>query len=239
MLLVGIDFKMFTLAGSQVSYGLCRKIHFHLHLRIRINRIEKFLQETFTYHHRKHEIIQFIILMDISEETAYHYSESISCNGPSRMFTAASRTEILPRYQDFTAISRVVQHKFFVQRTIRMVSPVTEQVITKKLLFTGGRFQETCRNNLVSIHVFQRQGYTSTCYDVKFLFHTFHSVYMNSLGSVITPVMAAAAAVNGLANKVRAPGPCRPSKLRLLVDTEYLPAGILSSFIAKQAEHPG
>ena len=31
--------------------------------------------------------------------------------------------------------------------------------------------------------------------------------YMNSLGSVITPVMAAAAAVNGLANKVRDPGP--------------------------------
>lgn len=61
----------------------------------------------------------------------------------------------------------------------------------------------------------------------------------NSLGSVILPVMAAAAATSGLASIVRAPGPCLPSKFRLLVDTEYLPDGILSSFIAKQAEQPG
>src|SRR3990167_4870815 len=50
--------------------------------------------------------------------------------------------------------------------------------------------------------------------------------------------MAVAAAVNGEANIVRAPGPCRPSKLRLLVETQYFPGGILSSFIPKQAEQP-
>ena len=32
-------------------------------------------------------------------------------------------------------------------------------------------------------------------------------IYINSLGSVITPVTAAAAATNGLASRVRAPGP--------------------------------
>ena len=58
---------------------------------------------------------------------------------------------------------------------------------------------------------------------------------MNSLGSVILPVIAAAAATYGLARMVREPGPWRPSKLRLDVLTEYLPAGILSSFIARQA----
>jgi hypothetical protein len=42
----------------------------------------------------------------------------------------------------------------------------------------------------------------------------------------------------GLASMVRAPGPCLPSKFRLLVLTAYLPAGILSSFIARQAEQP-
>ena len=55
----------------------------------------------------------------------------------------------------------------------------------------------------------------------------------------MTPVTAAAAAVNGLANNVREPGPGRPSKLRFEVDTAYFPAGILSSFIARQAEQPG
>ena len=47
--------------------------------------------------------------------------------------------------------------------------------------------------------------------------------------------IAAAAAVRGDAKMVRAPGPWRPSKLRLDVDTANLPAGTLSSFIAKQA----
>ena len=51
--------------------------------------------------------------------------------------------------------------------------------------------------------------------------------------------MAAAAATSGLANKVRAPGPCLPSKFLFEVLTAYFPAGILSSFIAKQAEQPG
>ena len=38
---------------------------------------------------------------------------------------------------------------------------------------------------------------------------------------------------------VLAPGPWRPSKLRLEVETESFPAGILSSFMARHAEHPG
>ena len=62
---------------------------------------------------------------------------------------------------------------------------------------------------------------------------------MRDLGSVILPVIAAAAATSGLARSVLAPGPCLPSKFLLEVLTAYLPGGILSSFIAKQAEHPG
>src|SRR5664279_2844692 len=62
---------------------------------------------------------------------------------------------------------------------------------------------------------------------------------MNSLGSVILPVMAAAAAVNGLARRVLDPGPCLPSKFLLEVETAYFPTGILSSFIARHDEHPG
>ena len=63
--------------------------------------------------------------------------------------------------------------------------------------------------------------------------------YNNSLGSVTVPVTAAAAATNGLASKVLDPGPCLPSKFLLEVLTAYLPAGTLSSFMAKHAEQPG
>lgn len=80
---------------------------------------------------------------------------------------------------------------------------------------------------------------------LSFLNYSIHSRFkiqdslISSLGSVITPVIAAAAAVSGLASNVRAPGPWRPSKFRFDVETEYLPSGILSSFMARQAEHPG
>ena len=57
--------------------------------------------------------------------------------------------------------------------------------------------------------------------------------------SVIFPATAVAAAISGLAKIVRAPCPCRPSKFRFEVETQYSPSGILSSFIAKQAEQPG
>jgi len=61
----------------------------------------------------------------------------------------------------------------------------------------------------------------------------------NSRTSVILPVMAAAAALNGLARNVLDFGPCLPSKFRFEVLMQYLPAGILSSFMPRQAEHPG
>jgi len=55
----------------------------------------------------------------------------------------------------------------------------------------------------------------------------------------MVPVIAAAAATSGLASNVLDPGPCLPSKFLFDVLTAYLPAGILSSFIAKHAEQPG
>ena len=51
--------------------------------------------------------------------------------------------------------------------------------------------------------------------------------------------MALAAAVSGLARKVRPPLPCRPSKLRLLVETLYWPGESWSPFMAMHMEQPG
>jgi len=46
------------------------------------------------------------------------------------------------------------------------------------------------------------------------------------------------AAVSGLASNVRAPMPWRPSKLRLLVLTEYWPLETRSPFMPRHIEHP-
>src|SRR3546814_3726398 len=47
--------------------------------------------------------------------------------------------------------------------------------------------------------------------------------------STIAPAIAAAAATAGLARWVRAPGPWRPTKLRLEVETHRAPRGTLRS----------
>src|SRR5882757_5512927 len=59
-----------------------------------------------------------------------------------------------------------------------------------------------------------------------------------SRGSAMLPAIADAAAVAGLARWVLAPLPCRPSKLRLEVDTQRSPAATRSEFIPIHIEHP-
>ena len=53
------------------------------------------------------------------------------------------------------------------------------------------------------------------------------------------PAMAAAAAIAGLARCVRPPGPWRPTKLRLEVETLRSPGAIVSPFTARHIEQPG
>ncbi len=54
--------------------------------------------------------------------------------------------------------------------------------------------------------------------------------------SVNLPITAAVAAIAGLTRCVRAPGPCRPTKFRLLVLAHRSPGGTLSGFMPRQVE---
>ena len=70
---------------------------------------------------------------------------------------------------------------------------------------------------MVGVHILERERNAGGCYNVEFLFHfdllsnclrsDCAKTYINSLGSVITPVTAAAAATSGEARIVREPGP--------------------------------
>src|SRR3546814_4799053 len=57
--------------------------------------------------------------------------------------------------------------------------------------------------------------------------------------STIAPAIAAAAATAGLARWVRAPGPWRPTKLRLEVETHRAPRGTMSPLAATHRLQPG
>ena len=117
------------------------------------------------------------------------------------MFTRRTRTEVLTSHEDAALILGVVENKILNHATVFPIAPVTKQVVAKELLLFGGCLEEACRDNLVGVHILQWQGHARRCYDVKFLFHN------SVLGSVITPVTAAAAATNGDARMVREPGP--------------------------------
>src|ERR1039457_453883 len=104
-----------------------------------------------------------------------------------------------------------------------IVAPIVEELLVEALL--GGGLQEARRDDLVGIDVVQRQR-DHAALEIGEWGHS------SVLTSVTTPVMALAAAVSGLARKVRPPLPCRPSKLRLLVETLYWPGESWSPFMA-------
>src|SRR5690606_29352717 len=108
-----------------------------------------------------------------------------------------------------------------------------DEAIMSGLFFSVCEFSELM---MVSFEYFFN-GHEA-CRNYALSFTTSYSAN-NSLTSTIFPLTAAAAAVSGLASIVRAFGPWRPSKFLLDVETQYFPAGILSSFIPKQAEQPG
>src|SRR6266851_3300830 len=65
-----------------------------------------------------------------------------------------------------------------------------------------------------------------------------YDLYSHSLTSTKCPATAAAAAMAGLTRCVRPPVPCRPSKLRLLVEAQRSPGFSLSGFMARHMEQP-
>src|SRR5690606_7003766 len=112
--------------------------------------------------------------------------------------------------------------------------PVGEQLLAEALLGRGG--QEAAGDDLVGIDVARGQ-HDGARVDFPDGGHVDYP-FSTSRGSVTRPRMAEAAAVSGLASRVRAPTPCRPSKLRLLVLTAYSPVGTVSPFMPRHIEHP-
>src|SRR5258708_31752525 len=85
-----------------------------------------------------------------------------------------------------------------------VVAPVGEQVLAEAGL--GRPLEEPRGDDLVRVDVVDGQDHRAR----SDLTHRFHQ--SSSLASAIRPATAAAAAVRGLARKVRLPGPWRPSK---------------------------
>src|ERR1700722_12126028 len=132
------------------------------------------------------------------------------------MLARTAAAEVVARQQDLAGLGfRLVQDEIGVRLTIGIVAPVTEKLVAQSDLRNG--LQESRRDDLIGVDVVACDQY-HPAFERRELLH-----YSNSRTSLTTPEIADAAAVIGLARNVRAPLPCRPSKLRLLVDTLYWP----------------
>src|ERR1700761_954806 len=102
-----------------------------------------------------------------------------------------------------------IQDELAFGRAVRVIAPISEQLPAESLLGGGG--QEARRNDLIGVDVARGDDHGLRMYTPQRLHHSI------SRGSATVPLTALAAAVSGLASRVRAPMPCRPSKFRLLV----------------------
>ena len=83
--LVTVDFKVLALTSGEVGDPLVGQVHLHFHLWIVMDALEKFGEEGFRHHDWQHEIVEFVVLVDVGEKGTDDDSEPISCNDPSRM----------------------------------------------------------------------------------------------------------------------------------------------------------
>ena len=85
MFLICIDLECLTMTSREVSDSLIGEIDFHLCLRIILNTLEEFAKELLTYLYWQNEIIQFVVLVNISKETADDHPETITGDSPCSM----------------------------------------------------------------------------------------------------------------------------------------------------------
>ena len=88
----------------------------------------------------------------------------------TRTFVAGSASPA--RDEDLAAVLRIVQDEVRIRRAVRLVTPVAEQVVAEEALVPRGRLQEAGGNDLVRVHVLERERDAGAFYDVEFLFHS-------------------------------------------------------------------
>src|SRR5882724_3134280 len=151
------------------------------------------------------------------------------------MLSRGATAKVFSRNQNRSpTITRLVQNKGRIKFAIRQKAPVVEQKLAKAGAFNP--LKKLLRNDLISVDVRPIKRGNCTLVIAK----GFHDTYLNfhCLTSVKCPVMAAAAAIIGLTRCVRPPRPCRPSKLRLLVEAQRSPGCRISAFMPRHIEQP-
>src|SRR6266581_638533 len=184
--------------------------------------------------YRQQTVLQAVVPEDRGERRADHGAEAEIVERPRSVLARRAAAEVVPRHQNLRRGGlRPVEHEVRARRAVLRVAPVGEQMPAQPRL--PGDLQEARRNDDVRVDVVDRQDDVARRDGADWL-HAHSGII--SRASAIRPATALAAAVSGLARKVRPPAPCRPSKLRLLVLTAYCPGRSWSPFMAMHIEQP-
>src|SRR5271157_1587964 len=220
--------RKFNASARRYGQDLVSQVDLHRSVRARGEQLRMHVGRN---HDRQQRILERVLLEDIGERGADHRAKSELRQRPRSMLARAAAAEIVARQQHLRALpARLVQDEIGIGVPLGVVPPVVEKLLVQPQLGSG--FQEARGDDLVGVHVVDGER-NHAAFEIRERLHS------SVLTSVTTPAMALAAAVNGLARKVRPPLPCRPSKLRLLVETLYSPGCNWSPFMAMHMEQPG
>src|SRR5579863_1902091 len=193
--------------------------------------IQQPLRDGLVDHDGEQSVLQRIAAEDVRDFGADDGAKSEVEQRPGRVLARRPAAEVAAGDQHLRAACfGIVESKLRIWRAVCPVAPIGEQLRPQADLGGGG--EKPGRNDLIRVDVARRDrhglGMNAS--------HRLH--YSISRGSVMRPRTALAAAVYGLANRVLAPTPWRPSKFLLLVLTEYSPAATVSPFIPRHIEQP-
>src|SRR3954453_7521916 len=157
---------------------------------------------------------------EVAEAGSDDDGEAVVEQGPNRMLPARPAAEVRTGHEDRIELELET-----------LLAPLLEQevAITRAL----DTLQVLRRDDLIGVDVVPRQlgdGAFHDCYRVH--------AQLQWRMSTKCPSIAAAAAICGLTRWLRAPRPCRPSKLRFEVEATRSPGAATSGFIPRHIEQP-
>src|SRR5207248_4803106 len=187
---------------------------------------------------RQQSVPEGIAAEDVGELGAHDSAEANTEECPDGVLARRAAAEV-PTGNEDAGINglRLVQGKRGVRRSVGVIAPVVEYGAAEAGAFD--RLEEARGNDLIGVDIVDREDHVCRRKRVKWArWHQRLPSANSGRGSAMAPATADAAAVSGLASSVRPPAPCRPSKLRLLVETASCPGRRESPFMAMHIEHP-
>src|SRR5262247_2033026 len=182
--------------------------------------------------HRQEAVLQAVLAIEVGEATRHDRADIVGEHAPHSSLARGAGAEIVASHQNpGIAELRLVEDEVGILAAVVALARAHEQY---GLVVRLERAERLHRRDLVGVDVILEQRDR----DASVLGERLHQAAPRLRTSAMRPAIALAAAVAGLARCVRVFGPCRFSKLRLVVETMRSPGSPRSPLPPAHIEHP-